>query len=59
MMKYPIFSASFIMMLSACGGGGGDTSLDHNTPTPTPIPSCQASPTSLTVNPCEGAEMTL
>ena len=59
MMKYPIFSASFIMMLSACGGGGGDTSLDHNTPIPTPIPTCQASPTSLTDTPCEGAEMTL
>jgi hypothetical protein len=59
MMKYPIFSASFIMMLSACGGGGGGTSLDQNTPTPTPIPSCQASPTSLNDTPCDGAEMTL
>lgn len=37
----------------------GGASLDQNTPTPTPIPSCQASPTSLSNTPCEGAEMTL
>ena len=58
-MKYPIVSASLIMMLSACGGGGGGTSLDQSTPTPTPIPSCKASPTSLNDTPCDGAEMVL
>ena len=58
MMKYPIVSASLIMMVSACGGGGG-ASLDQNTPAPTPIPSCQASPTSLNDTPCDGAEITL
>ena len=59
MMKYPIVSASLIMMLSACGGSGGGASFDQNTPTPTPIPSCQASPTSLNDTPCDGAEMVL
>ena len=57
MMKYPILSASLIMMLSACGGGGGGASLDQNTPTL--IPSCQASPSSLSDTPCDGAEMVL
>ena len=58
MMKYPIVSASLIMMVSACGGGGG-ASLDQSTPTPTPIPSCQASPTSLNDTPCDGAALVL
>ena len=58
MMKYPILSASLIMMVSACGGGGG-ASLDQSTSTPTPIPSCQASPTSLNDTPCDGAAMVL
>ena len=57
MMKYSIVSASLIMMVSACGGGGGGASLAPNTPTP--IPSCQSSPTSLTDTPCDGAEMVL
>ena len=59
MMKYPIVSASLIMMVSAYGGGGGGAALDQNTPTPTPIPSCQAAPTSLSDTPCDGAEMVL
>ena len=54
-----MFSASLIMMLSACGGGGGGASLDQNTPTLTPIPSCEASPTSINDTPCDGAEMVL
>ena len=37
----------------------GGASLDSDTPTTTPIPSCQASPTSLSVTPCDGAEMVL
>jgi len=56
-MKYSIVSASLIMMLSACGGGGGGASFNQNTPTP--VPSCQASPTSLNDTPCDGAEITL
>ena len=56
-MKYPIVSASLIMMLSACGSGGGGASLDQSTPTP--IRSCQASPTALSDTPCDGAEMVL
>ena len=58
-MKYSIVSSSLIMMVSACGGGGGGASVDQHTPTPTPIPSCQASPTSLSDPPCDGVAMVL